>query len=126
MELKYAELVSRFAFNFNLRPYNLGGRGRLLVLVAVSPLADRFEESDAMLQLVGKLAAVRSRPAADSTEFAAAAAAADHSARQLADGLYIPLTGRGFHSSIFRHDESTVCGIRWVVLVTKLPNNGSG
>jgi hypothetical protein len=65
--------------------------------------AERFEESDAMLQLAGKIGGVRSRPAADSKEYAAGVVAAAQTARELADALHIPLeVGVGtFHFTLF-------------------------
>ena len=61
--------------------------------MGVSPAADRFEESDAMLQLASKIAGVRSRPAADETEYAECVAAADQSAADLARSLGLPVEG---------------------------------
>ena len=55
-----------------------GGSGRLSVLAGVSPLASRFEESDAMCQLAAKMhKGVRCRPCAVATHYASEVAAAD-------------------------------------------------
>ena len=62
-----------------------------MALVGVSPAADRFDESDAMLQLASKIAGVRSRPAADETEYADGVAAAEQSAADLARSLGLPV-----------------------------------
>ena len=62
-------------------------------MIGVSPTADRFEESDAMLQLANKMVGVRSRPAADSTEYAARVEDAGKLAADLAERLDVSLEG---------------------------------
>jgi|TARA_B100001142_G_scaffold245516_1_gene244953 hypothetical protein len=65
-----------------------GGSGRLSVLAGVSPLASRFEESDAMCQLAAKMhKGVRCRPCAVATHYASEVAAADGDVVELAARL---------------------------------------
>ena len=108
LRLPYDELLSNVAFNFNVRLYNAAGRGTAL-------------EEGGGEGAVPWLGASKLKPVETRVESARCMFKPDETRVESAWCMLKLVETRASHSSTFRLDVSTFCGIHWVISVFQCP-----